>query len=301
MMRARAEHGFTLVELLVTMTITVIVFGATLSVLDVFGRDNRYQQLRSENQDSARTALDRLARQLRNVSAPTTGSAGALEQAEPFSIVFQTIDASGEAAGENATSAMRVRYCLDDSKPTEEILWTQVQKWKTKEAPAIPSTSQCPAAVAAGGWEANTRLVEHVTNKIGGNEKRPVFIYPASSVAQITALEVNLFLNIAPGQTRPGETQLTSGVALRNANRPPTANFTITKINEHVKLNASESLNPDGLALNYKWWKDGTLIATSSQVYETPEKETKGKHSYKLRIEDPSGLASETERSVEIP
>jgi hypothetical protein len=215
--------------------------------------------------------------------------------------LFQTPHASGEAAGENATRAMRVRYCLDDSKQTEEILWTQTQKWKTKETPAIPSTSTCPVAVSVGGWETNTRLVEHVTNKIGGNEKRHVFTYPANTIAQITALEVDLFLNLTPGKIRPGETELTSGVALRNANRPPTANFTITKINEHVKLNASESLNPDGLALSYKWWKDGTPIESTSQVYETPNKETVGKHSYKLKIEDPSGLSSEKEGSVTIP
>ncbi|HEV7585145.1 MAG TPA: prepilin-type N-terminal cleavage/methylation domain-containing protein [Solirubrobacteraceae bacterium] len=299
-MRGRGEQGFTLIELLVTMTIAVVVFGTTVSILDVFQRHSRSGQLRNENQDSARTAADRIARQLRNVSAPTTGSAGALEQAESYSIVFQTIDASGAAAGENATGAMRVRYCLDDSKPTEEILWTQVQKWKTKEAPATPSTSTCPVATSVGGWETNTRLVEHVTNRIGG-ASRPVFVYPANTLAQITALEMNLFLNITPTQTRPGETQVTSGVALRNANRPPTASFTVTKINEHVRLNASESLNPDGLALNYKWWKDGTLIASSSQVYETPEKETKGVHTYKLRIEDPSSLSSETERKAEIP
>jgi hypothetical protein len=68
-----------------------------------------------------------------------------------------------------------------------------------------------------------------------------------------------------------------------------------------VKLNASESLNPDGLALSYKWWKDGTPIESTSQVYETPNKETVGKHSYKLKIEDPSGLSSEKEGSVSIP
>src|SRR5579872_4859089 len=59
MMRARDEDGFTLVELLVAMAITAIVFGATLTVLDVFQSNNRFDQLRNENQDNARTAIDR--------------------------------------------------------------------------------------------------------------------------------------------------------------------------------------------------------------------------------------------------
>jgi prepilin-type N-terminal cleavage/methylation domain-containing protein len=300
MTRVRSEHGFTLVEMLVTMAITVVVFGATLSVLDVFQRNNRFSVLRNENQDNARNTADRLARQLRSVSAPTTGSAGALEQAEPYSIVFQTIDATSAEGGGNPTHAMRVRYCLNDTSPANEVLWTQVQRWAAETAPESPSTGACPGAETNGGWKGNTRLVQNVTNRIGGKE-RPVFVYPSNSVAQITALEMKLFLDLTPGKTRPGETELTSGVALRNANRPPTASFTATMINEHVRLNASESLNPDGLALVYKWWKDGALLATTAQEYETPEKESKGTHTYKLKIEDPSGLSSETERKVEIP
>jgi prepilin-type N-terminal cleavage/methylation domain-containing protein len=301
---ARGEHGFTLVELLVTMVITTIVFGATLTVLDVFQTNNRYAQLRNETQDNARTAADRLARQLRNVAAPTTGSAGALETAEPYSIVFQTIDASAAEAGENATDAMRVRYCLNDAtNPENEVLWTQSQKWKTKTAPEIPSTSACPGT----GWETSTQLVQHVTNRIGGQGStcnttptRCLFRYSAETVAQTTSVEMNLFLDLNPGH-RPGETQLTTGIALRNANRPPGAKFTITKVNGHARLNASESTNPDGLALTYKWWKDGAELSTTSQVYETPASESAGNHTYKLEIADPSGLSSQLEKTEKFP
>jgi prepilin-type N-terminal cleavage/methylation domain-containing protein len=100
MSRARANHGFTLIELLVTMTLTVIVFGATLSVLDVFQNDNRYELLRNEVQDNARTAIDRLARELRNVAAPTTLEAGALEQAKRYSLTFQTINSTPTSKAE---------------------------------------------------------------------------------------------------------------------------------------------------------------------------------------------------------
>jgi prepilin-type N-terminal cleavage/methylation domain-containing protein len=294
MTRLRAEHGFTLVELLVTMAITMVVFGATLTVLEVFQRDNRFQLLRNEAQDSARTAADRLARQLRNVAAPSTGAAGALEQKEPYSIVFQTIDASTTAPEKNLTDAMRVRYCLDDSNPTEEVLWTQTQKWKTEAAPGIPSTAACPGT----GWEAKAALVQHVTNRIGGQE-RPAFKYTAGGIPQTNSVEMNLFLDLNPGQ-RPGESQLTSGIALRNANRPPTAKLKWTLIGKHVFLNSTESSNPDGLALTYKWWKDGVLQSATGPEWETGE-ETKGTHTYEVEITSPSSLSDKAKETVSVP
>ena len=50
MTKAREERGFTMVELLVTMAITMVVFGATLSALDVFQTNNRIDLLRNETQ-----------------------------------------------------------------------------------------------------------------------------------------------------------------------------------------------------------------------------------------------------------
>ena len=105
-----------MVELLVTIVLAGLVFGATLTVLEVFQSDARSDQLRNENQDNARNAVDRLARQLRNVVSPSTEKAGALLQAQPYEVAFQTIDSSKAPVGKNVSGAMLVRYCLDDSK-----------------------------------------------------------------------------------------------------------------------------------------------------------------------------------------
>jgi prepilin-type N-terminal cleavage/methylation domain-containing protein len=313
MMGVRDERGFTLVELLVAMAITTVVFGATLSVLDVFQSNNRFDQLRNENQDTARTILDRLSRQLRNIVARTTSLGavpGALEQAEEYAITFQTIDNS-KATNEKRT--MRVRYCLDDSNPENEILWEEVQHWETAE-PALPSSTSCPDRTS-GDWTSLTQVVQHVTNRIGdqGTVKEPnrwLFTYSAKETPEILSIEANLFLNINPKQTRPGESQLTSGVSLRNANRVPVAEFTPTVEGNHeVHLNASASYDPDGLSLTYKWWDNGEELLTTSQQYETKVTCETTKEAgfcapttqkFRLKVTNPGGLSAEAEETVKI-
>jgi prepilin-type N-terminal cleavage/methylation domain-containing protein len=298
----RAEAGFTLIELLVTMLITSIVFGATLAVLDTFQKNNRLDQLRSETQDNARNSMDRLARELRNVAAPSTEAAGALELAESYALTFQTIDSSSAAPEKNATDNMRVRYCLADATPTNEILYKQVERWKTKAVPALPTTTACPDTNKAD-YESTTRLVEHVVNRIGAQE-RALFTYgpsTAKTVASIVSVEPTLYLDSNPG-SRPGESQLTSSVALRNQNRPPTAAFTAIQqgATRIVELNASESVDPDGLALTYKWSDNGTKLNSTAQQYKTAEETLGSTHVFKLEVTDPGGLKSETTREVKI-
>jgi prepilin-type N-terminal cleavage/methylation domain-containing protein len=299
MTSARAYDGFTLVELLVTMTLATIVFGATLSVLDVFQTDNRFELMRNETQDDARSSVDRLARELRNVAAPSTKEAGALEVAEAYSLTFETIDATGQS--ENASKVMRVRYCLNDSEPRNEVIWRQVDRW-AGATPAIPTSTTCPD-LTAGDWDSSALLVKHVTNRIGG-QTRPLFTYgPAGAtlVAQITSVKPTLYLDANPG-SRPGETELSSSVALRNENRPPTAAFTAIQLGSarHVLLNASESVDPDGLALTYKWWDGSTQLNTSAEQYETGSLEKGSKHTFKLEVTDPGGLKSTAEQTVTI-
>jgi prepilin-type N-terminal cleavage/methylation domain-containing protein len=305
MMHAAEEHGFTLVELLVAMALAMIVFGATLTAFDVFQTNNRFDLLRNETQDNARNAIDRLARELRNVAAPKSEKElpGALEIAEPYSITFQTISSSAQPEkSKNATNAMRVRYCLNDSTPNNEILYRQAQTWETEAAPTAPSATACPAE----GWTSTTQLVRYITNKNGGQSRTLFAFGGVSEVSKIVTVEPTLYLNVNPSQPlHPGETQLTSGITLRNANRQPVAAFTATEKNGHILLNASESVDPDGLALTYKW-SEGTIeeenpIASTSQQYETPTAlVSKSVHTFWLKVTDPGGLTASTKKTVTL-
>jgi prepilin-type N-terminal cleavage/methylation domain-containing protein len=313
------EQGFTLIELLVAMAITTVVFGSTLSVLDVFQSNNRFDQLRNENQDTARTALDRLSRQLRDIVARTTSTGavpGALELAEPYEIAFETVDTTKTTSGSNKVNAMRVRYCLNDSNPENEILWEQVRRWTEEFSPELPTSTACPDRTNEGtpkpDWNTSTQVVQHVTNRNGG-QSRPLFTYSAKETPEILSVNADLFININPSQTRPGDSELTSGVSLRNANRVPIAEFTAKEEgNRQVRLNASASNDPDGLALTYKWWDNGAELTTASQQYETKATCEKSKitetgfclgssQKFRLKVTNPGGLSAETgEQTVTI-
>jgi type II secretory pathway pseudopilin PulG len=297
---ARAQHGFTVVELLVAMSLAVGLFAVTLGVLDVFQRDNHFNLLRNETQDNARTAIDRLARELRNVSAPSVKEAGALEQAGRYALTFQTINSTPAGKGEiegNVTNAMRVRYCLDDSNPNSEVLWREVEHWKTEQAPALPTSSACPDLNVAD-WEHAEQIVTNITNRIGG-QSRALFVYGpdgASLTSQITSVEPSVYTDLNPG-AEPGERLVTTTIYLRNQNRSPVASFTGTEVRRHFVLNASESLDPNGLALSYRWWDNGTLLSTTSQQYETAELTAGTTHTFKLEVKNPGGLSSTTEQT----
>jgi type II secretory pathway pseudopilin PulG len=293
----RREDGFTLIEAVVTMAVTLVVFGATLTALGAFSNASHANTLRAEMQERARNALDRVAHGLRNVTAPTTKSPGALDQASAYSITFDTIDGTKVAGGANATNAMRVRYCLSDANPANETLYQQVKRWTTAEPPAVPSATACPDTTA-GDWDETAKIVSNVVNRFGG-QPRPVFVYSATTTPQIVTVEANLFVDLNPN-VQPNETQLTTSVSLRNANRPPIVSFTATQINGHVLLNGSESRDPEGLSLTYKWFDGATTLPSTSETYETPALVKGSVHTYKLEVTDPGGLSSSTTETVTI-
>jgi prepilin-type N-terminal cleavage/methylation domain-containing protein len=302
-MRPADENGFTLIEVLVTIALALVVFGATLAAFNVFQHDEVYARQRNETQDAARNTINRLTHQLRSVIAPKVEYPGALEEAEKYSIRFETVDTSSFETGKgNEARAMRVRYCLDDSTPNNEILWEQVQEWK-ESPPEAPTATACPDRT--GSWTSTRQLVQHVTNEIGEQE-RSVFTYSSSELPQIITVTSDLYLDVNPGH-RPGQSRLTSAVSLRNANRRPVAKFTIaSEGSKTYRLNASESYDPGGLALTYKWWeKEGSEsekeLSTTSQISQVILSKKETVYTFKLQVTNPGELSETFVKEVKTP
>lgn len=270
MSATRRHDGFTLIELLVAMTISLIVFGATLTLLDSYLRQSNAATKRLDAQDRARLAVDRIVRDLRNVSSPLTAPK-LLERATPYDVVFQTI---GTPSGSNVSGIERVRYCIpQDSSAgsaSQEELIAQVQTWTTSTATADPWTSDPTQTIAcpdltftpATGQPVYTVLAESVMNRYQQTTGYPAFSFnngldsnsvAATDLSQISTIQVNLRVNPTPSLSG-ATTQIQSSAYLRNKQHSPVAQFTYTATGSGgVILNAGQSYSPDNEQLTYAW------------------------------------------------
>jgi Tfp pilus assembly protein PilW len=278
--RACDETGVTLIELLVAVLLLVIVMSATFAAFNSFGREAQMNFSQNEAQSAARTAVDRLARELRNTGSPSLPNAP-VERAQSDDLVFQTIDPTGPGGGSNSRSVERARYCLSSASD----LWKQVQTWTTATPPTLPTASACPDS----SFGTQTKLVDYVVNK-ATSPTRPAFTYDAGTAAQVKAVTIELYTDT--NLTRPpGAQRLSTTVFLRNGNLAPTASFTATVIgNKHVLLNGSASTDPDGDDLTYTWYDGATQIGTG--VLFDYAAGTTGNHSFSLQVADPTGLSN---------
>lgn len=253
----RDERGFTLVELLTAMTIFILVLAATLTTFTTFARNESQSRKRADAHDQVRTALDQVARQLRNLANPNPGtSTSTIDLAGDYDIVFQTSD----------PDRLRVRYCLAPAAGgVGEKLWFQ----STLAAPTFDPAwaGSCPGTT---GWDvAQTHVVaENVVNRIGG-ANRPVFSYGCADTVptggecsstsalrrQLVVARSDLYLDVNDAQTAPAETRLSTAVFLRNQNQEPTASFVAASGGSRtVVLNASGSDDPEGRTMRFEWY-----------------------------------------------
>jgi prepilin-type N-terminal cleavage/methylation domain-containing protein len=317
MNRLGHEGGFTLVEVLVTMVITLMVFSAALDALNIFQNESHTNEQRLQVQDMARTTIDRMSLQLRNVAAESPTSAGALERSGPDDIVFQTVYGLSLFGGSNATNQMRVRYCLDTSNPiagvtpspSNAVLVMQTQTWTTSTGttstgPSVPADGGVCPGPAGSGWNNDPNhpdqiVATNITNDIDG-QTRPVFTYApvgAMRPAQINFVDVDLFLDINPGH-EPGETEMKSGIFLRNSFAAPIAAFNQipSSTGSTESFDASPSTDPNGQALTYQWVIDGSPVSgATTQQWSAPNDVapfTAGTHTVTVTVTSTGGLSS---------
>ena len=264
---ARRQDGFTLVELLIVMTLSLVIFGATLSSWTSVYRGNRSVEKQNDNAEEARVALDRAARQLRNLANPTVNAITTIDRATDYDFIFQTSD----------PSKTWVRYCLQTTGAGTSP--TKARLWESESAGAISAAMRgaCPGA----GWTRSTIVVNNVTNTRNGID-RDIFTYECNvaeaatcpaSTADYTKIEnvgISLWVD-ADTTDRVSELDVATAIFLRNQNEAPTAAATARVISLPARkylLNGSGSSDPEGRTLEYFWFEGSAPSAAT--IASTP-------------------------------
>jgi prepilin-type N-terminal cleavage/methylation domain-containing protein len=298
----RGEAGFTLIELLISMILVTVVMMATIQAFVSFNRNERVDRLQNESQDEARLTMERLTSQLRNLASPNDFSPKAVEKAEPYDIVFLTVDAIKPVTSANARNIKRVRYCIGAVSGGKASLIKQQQTWNVQTPPPLFSTAGCPNA----SWGGNVEVAQDVVNTAQATPV-PVFSYepgPAPTDA-ITAIHTNFMVDWNPGKS-PVASELSSGVFLRNQNRSPVASCTAVYAGtgKKVTLNGSASEDPEGFNLKeYKWYADGktTEPPDATGVVALWDAPTSGTHTLRLAVKDQGDLPAEGTCQAVVP
>lgn len=309
----KREHGFTLIEGLVAMACAVIVFGATLTILEVYMRQSKGVTQRFDAQNQARLAVDRIVRQLRNVASPLTAPK-LLERATQYDLVFQTI---GAANGANTAGTMRVRYCVPQDttsgRASNEELISQTETWSASTPPADPWSSDpsvtipCPDTTFT--QQPNGVVVANsVINRYKRSTDIAAFTYnngldgnqvATTELPSISTIQVNLLVNPTP-TVSGAATQVQSSAYLRNKEHQPVAYITPSYTgNGGVVLNGGTSYSPDGEQLTFQW---SCLTGCSSSASTTlsnatdglvPWQPGAGNYTVQLIVKDENGLTSD--------
>jgi len=298
--RLAENRGHTLIELLVTMSLLSVVLGAVTAAFVAFSKNERVNEQQNESQDEARSGMDLISRQLRNLASPKDNDPAAIDYASDYDLVFRTVDAKKASGSQNDRNVKRVRYCLSTPSNGSEVLWAQQQTWTTKDPPdTYPSTSSCPSS----DWGNQTEVAQYVVNR---EADRPLFSFrpSASPTDAIYAIETELSVDTTGGKGTHTPTKLASGVFLRNQNRAPVSSCTAvyTGLGRQVLLNGSASTDPEGRSIRqYEWLYNGSVIGTGAfYIWDAP---SSGTYVLRLRTTDYGGLPGEADcaQSVVVP
>lgn len=192
-LRDNSDGGFTLVEVLVTMTLSIMVLLAVLAISDAFGRHVAANNALTTSEDTARGTVDTLVAQLTNATTAQSGGTtiGPILRQSPYDLIFVSAAWNPKVGTTPAGvgTAQPVRYCIDESG----TLWTGRQTTfptdPLAEPPApthsVPTTAECTGTLN-GKWtygQATTGVVVAQSSLSGDQRLRTVGIKLALTVA----------------------------------------------------------------------------------------------------------------------
>jgi hypothetical protein len=167
----------------------------------------------------------------------------------------------------------------------------------------VITDTACPSAA----WGTSNKTA--VTGDVVNGDGRRVFTYnsgdphdvsaPPPALQDITTVRMALWVDPSPGKGA-AETQLHTGVFLRNENRRPVADCAAAATgNRHVSLNGSRSSDPEGGQLTYAWADGATSIAGSGSLLTYVAPGT-GPHTFTVTVTDPGGFSSSSSCDVNV-
>jgi type II secretory pathway pseudopilin PulG len=166
----RSEAGFTLVELLAAMGISVLVLFATLTTLDTFSSNASRQTRVTDANEQVRSVVDRVVADLRQAST--------IEVADPNDLVYVVTD--------SASQVRRERLCVD----TSNQLWRVSRTTGTPSASPFVSGSACPSSASA---------VKVTKLKSVNSTSNPMFRYDAATASAVRSIGVTISLDAGNG------------------------------------------------------------------------------------------------------
>ena len=166
----RTEAGFTLVELLAAMGISILVLLATLTTLDTFSSNASRQTRVTDANDQVRSVVDRVVADLRQ--------AATIEVADANDLVYTVTD--------SASHLRRERLCVDASQQ----LWRVSRTTGTPAASPFASGTPCPSSSSA---------VKVTKLKSVNSASNPMFRYDAAMASAVRSIGLTVSLDAGNG------------------------------------------------------------------------------------------------------
>jgi prepilin-type N-terminal cleavage/methylation domain-containing protein len=232
--RPGAQRGMTLIELLVAMSISLVI--TAMILLSWFALSGSYANTvrREEASDSARFALARMEREIRDAEQPpSTSSEVAVVRARPYYIeLYTTFNEPGNqfadvkprlvmyrlySNGElwrfqDADNSGSIKNVNDTAESWPSITFSLAERTSGEGAQLMASNvvnATTPSATSP------TALFTYISYNADGTLARQNDVRGTDNRAQILAVEINLLLDLNPGKS-PVYTHLRTTAQLRN-------------------------------------------------------------------------------------